>query len=210
MQGNSYVTKSQSTSRTLVLTALFIAIIIMQSVVPWLGLLPLGFFMVGAAVQIIGVTVALGAILLGPKTGALLGFVWGSISLWQAWTGAVSIGGLIFRNPVTAILPRVLVGFLIGYLFQLWVKRTTDKHMPLILVVMGGLSAFINTFFVLLFTFIGFNVMHTTFTGIPQNGLLTWLIVGVAGSNGIFEVVIAAILVSVIGLPLVKLLKKLG
>lgn len=54
-------------SRHLVLTALFIAIVLLQSIVPWLGTLPLGAFAIGAAVTIITYTVAIGAMILGPK-----------------------------------------------------------------------------------------------------------------------------------------------
>ncbi|MBC6499443.1 hypothetical protein H7R52_14275 [Weissella confusa] len=65
------------------LTALFIAIILVQSIVPWLGLLSITPAAgVGVQVQIISVTVAIGAMILGPRVGALLGFVWGAYSLW--------------------------------------------------------------------------------------------------------------------------------
>ena len=37
--------------------------------------------------------------------------------------------------------------------------------------------------------------MHTTFTGIPNNHLLGWLILSVAGVNGIVEIIVSAILV---------------
>ena len=110
-------------SRHLVLTALFIAIVLLQSIVPWLGTLPLGAFAIGAAVTIITYTVAIGAMILGPKTGALLGFVWGAYSLWHAWSSVPSIGALIFRNPITALIPRIMVGFLIGYLYQKFVQH---------------------------------------------------------------------------------------
>ncbi len=69
--------QSRNRTRKLVLIALFTAIILIQSMVPMLGLLPLGAFAVGLSVQIIGVTVAIGAIVLGPGAGAFLGFVWG-------------------------------------------------------------------------------------------------------------------------------------
>lgn len=110
------MTNTRLKTRQMVLTALFIAIILVQSIIPWLGYLPLGAFAVGAAVQIISVTVAIGALILGPARGALLGFVWGAYALWDAWTHAPVIGGLIFRNPITALVPRILVGLVIGYL----------------------------------------------------------------------------------------------
>lgn len=190
-----------NSSRHLVLTALFIAIILLQSVVPWLGTLPLGAFAIGAAVTIITFTVAIGAMVLGPRAGALLGFVWGAYSLWHAWTSAPSIGALIFRNPITAIVPRMLVGLIIGYLYWRFVKNRPMGQQTIWLAGLGALSAFVNTFFVLSITWIGFTVMHTTAFGIPYSGLANYLIVSIAGFNGVFEIIVGAILVPLIGIP---------
>ncbi|MFR2312245.1 MAG: ECF transporter S component [Weissella confusa] len=190
-----------NSSRHLVLTALFIAIILLQSVVPWLGTLPLGAFAIGAAVTIITFTVAIGAMVLGPRAGALQGFVWGAYSLWHAWTSAPSIGALIFRNPITAIVPRMLVGLIIGYLYWRFVKNRPMGQQTIWLAGLGALSAFVNTFFVLSITWIGFTVMHTTAFGIPDSGLANYLIVSIAGFNGVFEIIVGAILVPLIGIP---------
>lgn len=190
-----------NSSRHLVLTALFIAIILLQSVVPWLGTLPLGAFAIGAAVTIITFTVAIGAMVLGPRAGALLGFVWGAYSLWHAWTSAPSIGALIFRNPITAIVPRMLVGLIIGYLYWRFVKNRPMGQQTIWLAGLGALSAFVNTFFVLSITWIGFTVMHTTAFGIPDSGLANYLIVSIASFNGVFEIIVGAILVPLIGIP---------
>lgn len=190
-----------NSSRHLVLTALFIAIILLQSVVPWLGTLPLGAFAIGAAVTIITFTVAIGTMVLGPRTGALLGFVWGAYSLWHAWTSSPSIGALIFRNPITAIVPRMLVGLIIGYLYWRFVKNRPMGQQTIWLAGLGALSAFVNTFFVLSITWIGFTVMHTTAFGIPDSGLANYLIVSIAGFNGVFEIIVGAILVPLIGIP---------
>lgn len=190
-----------NSSRHLVLTALFIAIILLQSVVPWLGTLPLGAFAIGVAVTIITFTVAIGAMVLGPRAGALLGFVWGAYSLWHAWTSAPSIGALIFRNPITAIVPRMLVGLIIGYLYWRFVKNRPMGQQTIWLAGLGALSAFVNTFFVLSITWIGFTVMHTTAFGIPDSGLANYLIVSIAGFNGVFEIIVGAILVPLIGIP---------
>jgi uncharacterized membrane protein len=194
-------------SRHLVLTALFIAIVLLQSIVPWLGTLPLGAFAIGAAVTIITYTVAIGAMILGPKTGALLGFVWGAYSLWHAWSSVPSIGALIFRNPITALIPRIMVGFLIGYLYQKFVQHRELKKQGPWLVVLGGFSALINTALVLLITWVSFKVMDTSFTGIPSTNLAQWLIVSIAGFNGIFEIIAGAILVPLIGLPILTYFK---
>ena len=57
----------------MVLSAMFIAMIILQSFVPFLGNLPL----VILDITIIHITVIVGGIVLGPQAGFLLGFTWG-------------------------------------------------------------------------------------------------------------------------------------
>lgn len=195
-------------SRQLVLTALFIGIVLLQSIVPWLGTLPLGAFAIGAAVTIITYTVAIGGMVLGPKGGALLGFVWGAYSLWHAWSSVPSIGALIFRNPITALVPRIVVGLLIGYLYQQFVQQYDVKKQGLWLSVLGALSAFVNTGLVLIITWLSFTIMDTSFTGIPSTNLAQWLIVSIAGFNGVFEIIAGAILVPLIGIPVLTYLKR--
>ena len=60
----------------MVQVALFAALIIIMSVTPMLGYIPLGF----TRATIIHVPVILGSILLGPKKGALLGGIFGLTS----------------------------------------------------------------------------------------------------------------------------------
>ncbi|KRN33290.1 ECF transporter S component [Weissella halotolerans] len=197
-------------SRKLVLTALFMALIILQSLVPWLGTLPLGAFVLGAAVTIITYTVAIGAMVLGPATGGLLGLVWGAYSLWHAWSSVPSIGALMFRNPITALLPRILVGVIIGWLYQRYVQQRPFKDQAWCLSLLGALAALINTSLVLSLTWVSFTVMNTSFTGIPHTHLATWLITTIAGFNGVFELIVGAIIVPLVGIPVLKLKKHLG
>jgi uncharacterized membrane protein len=68
--------RSEKTLR-LVQLALFSAIIVIMAFVPYLGYIPLGFM----NATIIHVPVILGALFLGPKLGAILGFVFGLTSL---------------------------------------------------------------------------------------------------------------------------------
>jgi hypothetical protein len=50
--------------------------------------------------------------------------------------------------------------------------------------------------------------MDTSFTGIPHTNLAQWLIVSIAGFNGIFEIIVGAILVPLIGMPVLTYMKK--
>ena len=196
-------------TKYLVLTIFFMAIVIIQVVVPWLGYIPLGAFVVGAAPTIIQFTVAIAAIILGARWGTFIGAFWGLITLWQAWSTPGTIGSLIFQNPITAIVPRLLMGFLIGWLFNQLLRGKSARIQVVGLAFLGALAALINTVGVVLSTAVGFKVMHTNFTGVPTDNILGWL-VSIVAFNGIFEVITGVILVTIIGKILVPLAEKSG
>ena len=78
------------------LAGIFTAIIIAMSVVPFLGYIPLGFM----NATIIHVPVIIGALLLGPKYGAWLGFVFGMTSLIKA-TLTPTVTSFVFSPFIT-------------------------------------------------------------------------------------------------------------
>ncbi|ADG40005.1 MULTISPECIES: ECF transporter S component [Leuconostoc] len=196
-------------TKYLVMAIFFMAIVIIQVVVPWLGYIPLGAFIVGAAPTIIQFTVAIAAIILGARWGAFMGAFWGLITLWQAWSTPGTIGSLIFQNPITAIVPRLLMGFLIGWLFNQLLRGKSARIQVFGLASLGALAALLNTVGVVLSTAVGFTVMHTNFTGVPTENILGWL-VSIVAFNGIFEVITGAILVTIIGKILVPLAENSG
>ncbi len=190
-------------------TTLFVAIVFVQTLVPWLGTMPLGAFVVGASATIIQFTVALAGIILGPKYGAIVGFFWGMMSFFNALTHPGTIGSLMFQNPVTALLPRILVGVISGWLFNRFLRQRTAPIRFVGLGLLGILAALINTVGVVILTAIGFSVMHTNFTGIPNHHLLSWLI-GIVSFNAIFEIIMGFILVMVIGNVIVPVAARAG
>ncbi|MFT9469053.1 ECF transporter S component [Leuconostoc pseudomesenteroides] len=188
-----------STKKTkfLVVTTFFMAIVLVQMIVPWLGMLPLGAFVVGASATIIQFTVAIAAIILGPKYGAFIGGFWGVLSFINALTHPGTIGSLMFQNPLTAIVPRLLVGLLVGYLFNALFRNRRVGTKVFGLGLLGAVAAIINTTGVVLLTTVGFTVMHTNFTGIPTHGILPWL-VGIVSFNAIFEIIVGFIEVGLV------------
>ena len=97
----------------MVLSAMFIAMIILQSFVPFLGNIPI----VALNITIIHITVIVGGIVLGPRAGFLFGFTWGVCSLILAYTSANILSFMIFTNPLISILPRLLMGGLVALFF---------------------------------------------------------------------------------------------
>ncbi|ANY11150.1 ECF transporter S component [Leuconostoc lactis] len=192
-----------------IMTTLFVAIVFVQTLVPWLGTMPLGAFVIGASATIVQFTVALAGIILGPKYGAIVGFFWGMSSFFNALTHPGTIGSLMFQNPLTALLPRILVGLIIGWLFNRFLRQRPVAVRTLGLGLLGILAALINTVGVVLLTAIGFTVMQTNFTGIPNHNLLSWLI-SIVSFNAIFEIIVGCILVMVIGNVIVPIAARAG
>ncbi len=116
----------------LVLTALFTAIIVIMAFTP-LGYIPL----VVINATIIHIPVILGALFLGPKKGAFLGFVFGLTSFINNTFKAVTASAFVF-SPVVAynfvgvsgifkslyicFVPRILVG-VVPYFVWLLIRR---------------------------------------------------------------------------------------
>ena len=102
-------------TKKMVELAIFIAIIILMSFTP------LGYLKLFAVdITLIVIPVAVGAIVLGPTAGAVLGFVFGMTSFILSFSNALGAMMLdinpIFR-VITCIVPRVMCGWLTGIVY---------------------------------------------------------------------------------------------
>ncbi|MDE6687133.1 MAG: ECF transporter S component [Lachnospiraceae bacterium] len=149
-------------SYELVLTALFTAIIIVMAFTP-LGYIPL----VVINATIIHIPVILGALFLGPKKGAFLGFVFGFTSFinntFRAATpsafvfspilaaNVVGVSG-IFKSLYICFIPRILVG-IVPYFVYLLIRKLLKSEQKLWRIIVNvvisvllavSLNAFLN------------------------------------------------------------------
>ncbi|MBM7543823.1 ECF transporter S component [Periweissella beninensis] len=193
--------------KKLVLTALFMAIILLQTQIPFLGYIPLGAVAVGVFATIIQFTIAIATIILGTKSGIIIGGFFGIISFIRAWSNPGSIGALIFQNPFTAIGARIMIAIIIGWFAKRYLINSPQNQLFFKLSLAGLLAAFVNTASVVMTTWLGFNVMHTTYNGIPNSNLFHWLLISVVGFNGIAEMLVGMIYVPLITQPLLKHIK---
>ena len=119
-------TKNSERIRKTVLLAVLIAIMLLFSFTP------IGYLKVGAIeITFMCIPVAVGAILLGPACGALLGAVFGVTSFVQCF-GLSAFGTFLFSvQPVytalVCILPRILCGYLTGLIFRAVAKHDKTK-----------------------------------------------------------------------------------
>lgn len=112
----------------LVQLALFTAIIAIMAFTP-LGYIRLP----GLSIALIVIPVTVGAILMGPLAGLILGGIFGLTSLIQCF-GIDPFGTALFAiNPLGTIilcmLPRILMGWLTGVIYQVVKKKDRTKFL---------------------------------------------------------------------------------
>ncbi|WP_242977403.1 ECF transporter S component [Fructobacillus ficulneus] len=193
-------------NKRFVATTFFVALVLLQSFIPFLGSLPLGAFFLGASVTIVPMTVVIAGLVLGTRSGLIVGLFWGLTSWVRNLSHPGTVGSLIFSNPITALVPRILVGVMAGYLATHLLKKYRSTWWTMF--GLGALGAFLNTVLVILSTTVGFKILNVSSHGIPKDHLFSWL-VGILAFNSGFEMIANGILVMVIGGVLVKSLPDL-
>ena len=187
----------------MVLSAMFIAIIILQSFVPFLGNIPI----VALNITIIHITVIVGGIVLGPRAGFLFGFTWGVCSLILAYTSANILSFMIFTNPLISILPRLLMGGLVALFYHKTTKLIASDRLRM--AVSGFLGSIMNTVFVLSSIYLLMGNQYAELTGKTVAELPLFLM-SVVMTNGIAEALAATVMTPIIASILVTIYKKRG
>lgn len=193
--------KSDQTYRR-VLYALFAAIIIMQNFVPFLGYIPVG----PLNLTIIHVTVIIAALTLGPSGGAVVGGIWGVITWIRAFVWPTSpLAAIVFVNPLVSVLPRILIGVVAGYVFAWLTNKMKQQYLAMgIAALLGSL---INTLLVLGQIYLFYNGHSQALYQIDTKAMMPYIL-GVVGTNGIPEAIIAALVSPLIAKPLLKRVRK--
>lgn len=188
LERKSAVGKKQGFSvRHMAVTAMLGAI----SVV--LGVTQLGFIPIGATrATIMHIPVIIGAIVEGPIVGALVGLIFGIFSIITAITTPTPVS-FVFWNPLVSVLPRVLIG--IGSYYVYKTSSKLCKNETVAYGITGVLGTLINTVGVLGMIYILYAERFVTAAGIfGKHARL--VIGGIALTNGIPEMIIAALIVS--------------
>ena len=187
----------------MVLSAMFIAMIILQSFVPFLGNIPL----VALNITIIHITVIVGGIVLGPQVGFLLGFTWGVCSLLVAYTSANILSFMIFSNPLISILPRLFMGGLVALFYHKATKLIASDRLRM--AVTGFLGSIMNTVFVLSSIYLLMGNQYAELKGKTVAELPLFLM-SVVMTNGVPEALAATVVTPIIASILVTIYKKRG
>ena len=153
------------------------------------------------------IPVAICAITLGPAGGAFAGGVFGITSCLQCVgiLGFSSMGAILFEiNPILAVIqrfvPRVLVGFLLGYIFQ-WANRF--KGISVASAVAGFFAAFLNTvFFMSALILLYGNTEYVQ--GLIGGRNIIVFVCAFVGINAVVEMIASTIITGAIGTALFK------
>lgn len=173
--------------------AIFMAIIILQDLVPFFGNIPLG----PLSITTLHVTVILAAIILGPGEGAIIGGTWGILTWVRAFVAPSSpLAPLVFTNPLVAILPRVMIGLVAGYLFRFVLHCSHSERYAAILAAAAG--ALTNTGLVLGLIDLFYRTPAVAQAyGVDVRHLRPVLLATMA-TNGLAELVLAVIVVPLV------------
>ena len=184
----------------IVLLAILVAIMLI------LAFTPLGYLKVGIIeISFMMIPVAVGAIILGPLAGAILGGVFGATSFIQALSispfGVMLMSINPFYTLLLTMIPRILMGWLAGLIFQGLYKNESTRKVS---YAVGSLSAaLLNTIFFmsLLIMLFGNTDYIKGFQG--DMSLLPFALAFV-GINGLVEAIVTMILGGAISRALIR------
>jgi len=204
-------------NRKMILVALFMAIIFI------LAFTPIGFIQTPIIkATIIHVPVIIGAIVLGPGAGAILGASFGLASLISntiaptllsfAFTPAVMVPGSSTGSALSLLIcfvPRILVGIVPYYVYKFFQKLfKKNSKAEYVSLVLGGIAGSLtNTILVMGLIYVFFKNAYALAKHIPVK-LVSGIVMGIIGTNGIPEAIVAAVLTVALGKVLLKITRK--
>lgn len=193
--------------------AMMAAIVVLLANTP-LGLIPISTFIKATTTHI---PVIVGAVLLGPMAGGLLGGVFGVCSLISntiapvatsmCFSPFLSTTGLVgaVKAVWVSVGCRILIGVVAGWL---WVGLKKLKVNDLAaLPIVGFVGSMTNTITVMFSILFLFRAEYAAAKNIAMEAFFDF-VMGVVTGVGVIEAVVALILVTVIGKALLKVFKR--
>lgn len=205
--------RTKKDTRWMVSVALMAAIIIVLANTP-LGMIQLPII----KATTVHIPVIIGAILLGPAAGAVLGSVFGLCSLVSntmaptllsfAFSPFLSTTGLVgaLKALWVSVGCRILIGIVAGWLWLLFQKLKFNQTVSL--AITGFIGALTNTLTVMGSIYLLFAQQYAEAKDVAITAV--WgLIMGTVTASGIPEAIAAAVLVLALGKVLLKFTKRI-
>ena len=164
------------------------------------------------------IPVILGAVLLGPKAGGILGALFGLCSIWSnttapgllsfAFSPFMTTEGLpgVAKSLWIALGCRILFGMIAGWLWIFFRKFIKKEYAAL--PVTAAVATICHTVLVMGSIYFLLSQQYASAKNVALSAVFG-LIMGTVTASGIPEAIVAAILVTVIGKALLKLMAKM-
>lgn len=205
--GKSAARRTGMNTKTLALLGIFTALIILLAFTPMIGYINLGV----TRATIIHIPVILASLMLGPKYGGILGFVFGLTSFINntfnptptsfVFTPFYSLAGIDggFASLIICFVPRILVGVVPHYIYRLFMKirKQASQTNVFALALSGVAGSLTNTLLVMNMIFLFFGNEYAKAREIT--GSVYKVIVSVIVVNGIPEAILAGVLIVLLG-----------
>jgi len=172
-----------------------------------LAFTPFGFIQIPpVSITIMHIPVIIGAIVLGPFFGAILGLSFGVLSMIKATFMAASPVDLLFspfasgypvQSLVMCVVPRILLGVIAGYLYRFLSGKM--KTSELATGISAGIATLCHTFLVLGCLGLFFNAMA-----------LKDIFMVIIGFNGLLELGVGIVVSVAVCRPLLKYVRSHG
>lgn len=207
---------SRYSTMSMVQVAIFGAIICIMAFTPFLGYIPLGF----TRATIIHIPVIIASLLMGPKKGGVLGFLFGLTSFINntinptatsfVFTPFYSVGEISggIGSIIICFIPRILVGIVPYFVYKLVLRlsseKTRSRGVSNIGLILAGISgALVNTILVmnLIYLFYGDAYIKASEKAVSLGYMVILSLIGI---NGVPEAIVAGILTLCIGKVLLK------
>ena len=195
----------KANTRRLTQLALLLALVLIMSYTP-LGYLPVG----PLTPSLLTIPVAIGAMVLGPAAGAVLGGAFGLTSFFNALRGGSAMGSALFAlNPLATFVmcfgARLAMGWLCGLVYRgarhIWPQRRR------LCCAAGGLAApLLNTVFfmgLLVLFFYRSDYVQGLVANMGAAGPLMFVI-GMIGVQGVVEAVLGCAVGAAVTPPLLR------
>ena len=191
----------------------FCVIVFILAFTPFVGYIQISVL----KVTTVHIPVILASIILGPKKGAIVGFVFGLTSFLNNTFVSPTIVSFVFSpfysnsfgagnffSLIICFVPRILTGVIPYFCYKLF-NKVCSKFSIILASIAGSLT---NTILVLSMIYVFFGKSYASAKNITESQLLKVIFVTIA-TNGLFEVIISCIVVSIMYKSLSKI-KKIG
>lgn len=193
-------------------TTWMVQIAMLTAIVLILAFTPLGYIRTGGLeITLIVIPVAVGAVILGPVGGMVLGAVFGITSFIQCF-GMSTFGAMLLsispvKTFVTCVVTRMLMGFLTGLIYMGMKKVSRNKSLNT--VIANLCCPFMNTLFFMTCIVVFFYNTEYIQGFVSALGATNPLlfVLGFVGINGLIEALLCFVVGSAITRALMTALK---